>query len=140
MKGNRLVGGVRRRGFTIRRDAGSFVRFEHGAQGDEVVVQGQAAQGEDATASGWVRASSQPTRAPKEKPITCARGSSSTPRSFAVATVRSSWASRLVNRCMGGQRLTCRIDRGTESNGIVRLRTPVWFGELAVDGAWTRGL
>ena len=36
--GNRLVGGVRRRGFTIRRDAGSLVRFEHGTQGNEVVV------------------------------------------------------------------------------------------------------
>ena len=36
--GNRLVGGVCRRGFIIRRDAGSLVRFEHGTQGDEVVV------------------------------------------------------------------------------------------------------
>ena len=29
--GNRLVGGVCRRGFTIRRDAGALVRFEHSA-------------------------------------------------------------------------------------------------------------
>ena len=43
---NRLVGGVRRGGFCARGGAGTLVRFEHGAQGDEVVVQGQAAQGE----------------------------------------------------------------------------------------------
>ena len=36
--GNRLVGGVCRRGFCARGGAGTFVRLEHGAQGNEVVV------------------------------------------------------------------------------------------------------
>ena len=44
--GNRLLRGVSRRGFCARGGAGTFVRLEHGAQGDEVVVQGQTAQGE----------------------------------------------------------------------------------------------
>ena len=44
--GNGLLRGVCRRGLRARGGAGTFVRLEHGAQGDEVVVQGQAAQGE----------------------------------------------------------------------------------------------
>ena len=111
------------------------MRFEHGAQGDEVVVQGQAAQGEGCDRL-RVGEGEFPADARAEGEADNVRAGLQLNAEVVLDGDGAQQLGEQIGEQMhGGQRLTCRIDRGHRIERDCAAAHARMVGELAVDGA-----